>query len=146
MSALDDFKKLMKQANEGNFEIEPEPIVEEISAIEQLKALLIEAAPKYVPKEVIEESVEAEIKQLSEKDIVQMTADLLSKSNSSNNIPAAPQDIEAQRWNDPLRNTNFVTQEQMNDHYKLLIQRIQTQLSTVGGGGEVNFRKLDDVN
>ena len=146
MSALDDFKKLMKQANEGNFEIEPEPIVEEISAIEQLKALLIEAAPKYVPKEVIEESVEAEIKQLPEKDIVQMTADLLSKSNSSNNIPAAPQDIEAQRWNDPLRNTNFVTQEQMNDHYKLLIQRIQTQLSTVGGGGEVNFRKLDDVN
>ena len=146
MSALDDFKKLMKQANEGNFEIEPEPIVEEISAIEQLKALLIEAAPKYIPKEVIEESVEAEIKQLSEKDIVQMTADLLNKSNSSNNIPAAPQDIEAQRWNDPLRNTDFVTQKQMTDHYTLFLSRIQQQMSTVGGSGEVNFRYLDDVN
>lgn len=34
----------------------------------------------------------------------------------------------------------------MNDHYGLFLQRIQQQLSTVGGGGEVNFRYLDDVS
>ena len=72
MSAIEEFKKLMKQANEGNFEIEPEPIVEQIeesaeqskmSALDELKNLLREAAPHYIPKEVVEESVEAEIKQ-----------------------------------------------------------------------------------
>ena len=40
----------------------------------------------------------------------------------------------------------YATQKQMNDHYNLLLSRIQTQLSSLGGGGEVNFRYLDDVN
>lgn len=36
---------------------------------------------------------------------------LLNTSNDSNNIPAAPSNIEAQRWNDPLRplDQKFVT-------------------------------------
>jgi len=152
MSALDDLKKMLKQAQTGNFEVEPEieeiqeEAIPELSPLEQLKDLLREAAPKYVPKEIIEESIKAEIETLSEKDIVQMTADLLGKSNKANNIPAAPQDIESQRWNDPLRNTDFVTQKQMNDHYNLFLQRIQQQMSTMGGSGEVKFRYLDDVN
>jgi hypothetical protein len=66
--------------------------------------------------------------------------------NSNNdNIPAASSNIEAQRWNDPLKNTDFVTKKEMNDHYGLFLQRIQQQMSTMGGGGEVNLRGLDDV-
>ena len=105
---------------------------QKMSALDELKNLLREAAPHYIPKEVVEESVEAEIKQLSEKDSVQMTADLLNKSNSSNNIPAAPQDIESQRWNDPLTKQvtgGFVTKKEMNDSYGLFLQRIQQQMS-----------------
>ena len=34
----------------------------------------------------------------------------------------------------------------MNDHYGLFLQRIQQQMSTLSGGGEVKFRYLDDVN
>ena len=147
MSALDDLKKMLKQAQEGNFEVEPEieeiqeEVVPEVSPLEQLKNLLREAAPKYVPKEVLEEKLEEEVKNLSEKDIIQMTADLLGKKK-----PLSEADnIEAERWNDPLKQ-DFVTQKQMNDHYNLLLTRIQTQLSSLGGGGEVNFRYLDDVN
>ena len=149
MSAIEEFKKLMKQANEGNFKIEPEPeiqqiqeeVIPEVSALEQLKALLREAAPKYVPKEVFEEKLEEEVKNLSQRDIIQMTADLLGKKN-----PLSEADnIEAQRWNDPLKQ-DFVTQKEMTDHYNLLLTRVQTQLSSLGGGGEVNFRYLDDVN
>ena len=152
MSALDDLKKMLKQAQEGNFEVEPEieqiqeEVIPELSPLEQLKDLLREAAPKYVPKEIIEESIKTEIETLSEKDIVQMTADLLGKSNRANNIPAAPQDIESQRWNDPLRDTNFVTQKQMSEHYSLFLQRIQQQMSTMGGSGEVKLRYLDDID
>ena len=153
MSAIDELKQLIKQAQDGNFEITPadtiveeiqEEILPKISPLEELKNLLREAAPHYIPKEIVEESIKAEIETLSEKDIVQMTADLIGKSAKPK--PDLSEDIESQRFNDPLRNTNFVTQKQMNDHYSLLLNRIQTQMSTIGGGGEVNLRMLDDVN
>ena len=48
---------------------------------------------------------------------------------------------------DPLTplNQNFVTLDQLQDHYRLFINRIQQQLSTVGGGGETQLKYLDDV-
>jgi len=48
---------------------------------------------------------------------------------------------------DPLTplNKNFVTLDQLQNHYRLFINRIQQQLSTLGGGGETKFRYLDDV-
>ena len=48
---------------------------------------------------------------------------------------------------DPLTplNQNFVTLDQLQQHYKLFINRIQQQLSTLGGGGETRLRYLDDV-
>ena len=71
MTAIEELKKLMKQAQEGNFEIQLEPIVEKIeesieqpkiSPLEELKNLLREAAPHYIPKEIIEENLEAEVR------------------------------------------------------------------------------------
>ena len=48
---------------------------------------------------------------------------------------------------DPLTPTDgkFVTFSQLNDHYNLFINRIQQQLSTLGGGGEVRLQYLDDI-
>lgn len=55
--------------------------------------------------------------------------------------------IEQNRWNDPLKQEpKFVTFKDMNDHYGLFLQRIQQQMSTMGGGGEVKFARLDDIN
>lgn len=39
-----------------------------------------------------------------------------------------------------------MTFKEMNDHYGLFLQRIQKQMSTISGGGEVNLRNLDDVD
>ena len=49
---------------------------------------------------------------------------------------------------DPLTplNQNFVTTEDLQKHYKTFIQRVQQQLSTIGGGGETHFLQLDDFN
>jgi hypothetical protein len=46
---------------------------------------------------------------------------------------------------DPLTplDQNFVTQEELNRHYKLFLNRIQQQLSTLGGGGETNLTYMD---
>jgi hypothetical protein len=48
---------------------------------------------------------------------------------------------------DPLTplDQNFVTVKQLNDHYQLFINRIQQQMATIGGGGETQFKFLDDV-
>ena len=48
---------------------------------------------------------------------------------------------------DPLTplNQNFVTLDQLQEHYRLFINRIQQQLSTLGGGGETRLKYLDDI-
>ncbi len=48
---------------------------------------------------------------------------------------------------DPLTplNQNFATLDDLQNHYKLFLNRIQQQLSTLGGGGETQIRYLDDV-
>ena len=48
---------------------------------------------------------------------------------------------------DPLTplDQNFVTIQQLNEHYQLFINRIQKQMATIGGGGETQFKFLDDV-
>ena len=49
---------------------------------------------------------------------------------------------------DPLTplDQNFVTLDQLKDHYRLFINRIQQQLSTLGGGGETRLEFLDDID
>jgi hypothetical protein len=74
--------------------------------------------------------------------------ELVSISTDADNRPASPENIEQQRWNDPLRplDQNFVTFKQMNDHYSLFLNRIQQQMASIGGGGEVRLARLDDVD
>lgn len=51
------------------------------------------------------------------------------------------------KTSDPLTplNQNFVTVEDLNKHYTLFINRVQEQLSTIGGGGEYRLKYLDDI-
>ena len=46
----------------------------------------------------------------------------------------------------PDENKNFATLEDLSNHYRLFINRIQQQLATLGGGGETRFAYLDDVD
>ena len=48
---------------------------------------------------------------------------------------------------DPLTplNQNFATLDDLQKHYRLFLNRIQQQLSTLGGGGETQLRYLDDI-
>jgi len=40
---------------------------------------------------------------------------------------------------------DFVTFKDLQEHYRLFINRIQQQLSSLGGGGETQLKYLDDV-
>ena len=48
---------------------------------------------------------------------------------------------------DPLTplDKNFVTLDQLQQHYRLFLNRIQQQMSTIGGGGETRLKYLDDI-
>lgn len=103
---------------------------------EELKKSKVEA------QKIIQEDVQKPIEHVKEN-----TADLVA-NYLSKKIEIKEQDnIEQNRWNDPLKVTDakFVTFKDMNDHYGLFLQRIQQQMSSIGGGGEVKFRGLDDV-
>ena len=98
-------------------------------------------------EEVIEEPIveEQEVEEISEEELekeieeVKEDASLIEKSlgmlavTDNNEDPLTPLDKK------------FATFEEFQNHYVLLIQRIQQQLSTLGGGGEVNLKYLDDV-
>ena len=49
---------------------------------------------------------------------------------------------------DPLTplDKNFATLDDLQNHYRLFINRIQQQLASIGGGGETRFEFLDDVD
>ena len=54
----------------------------------------------------------------------------------------------SEKNSDPLTPTNqkFVTLEQLQEHYRLFINRVQQQLASIGGGGETRLEFLDDVD
>ena len=49
---------------------------------------------------------------------------------------------------DPLTplNQDFVTLDQLQKHYKIFVERVQYQLSSIGGGGAGFIKDLDDVD
>ena len=56
--------------------------------------------------------------------------------------------ISKEEKNNLVENQNFATYndlQSLQNNYKLFVNRVQQQLSSLGGGGEVNLKYLDDV-
>lgn len=87
-------------------------------------------------EEEVEEVEEQIVEHNQELDIIEKSLGILSE----------PSDIKQK--NDPLTplDQKFATLDDLQNHYKLFLSRIQQQLSTLGGGGETRFEFLDDVD
>lgn len=83
--------------------------------IDYIKETYSQIEPEVVVKEVIKEGL------------------LNEPSSTDNKDPLTPLD------------QNFVTFDQLQQHYRLFLNRIQQQLSTLGGGGETRLKYLDDI-
>lgn len=71
-------------------------------------------------------------KKAKKPDLIEQSLGLLAEPPSiKNDDPLTPLD------------KNFVTQEELQNHYRLFLSRIQQQLSTIGGGGEVNLAFME---
>ena len=104
-------------------------------------------------KDVIEKlqinSIEEKNKSLSEKVVYieKIVTEFNEKAILKEDNPTLPGDASTKNSADPLTplDQNFVTIDQLQQHYKLFINRIQQQIATIGGGGAGFIKDLDDV-
>ena len=61
--------------------------------------------------------------------------------------PTLPGDPSTNNSDDPLTplDQKFVTLDQLQDHYRTFINRVQQQIASIGGGGETRLQYLDDI-
>jgi hypothetical protein len=90
------------------------------------------------------------------KEIVSVKVDINELYKIVRNIKSSQKDLKEGLLNEPpnIKNLdpltpldkNFATLDDLQNHYRLFINRIQQQLSTLGGGGETRLEFLDDVD
>ena len=109
--------------------------------VEMVNEEMAKAKPKAAPEIIIEE-VQQQV-----TEIVESTPTVIEESGPAALAARLTRKVVDKQPKDPLTplDQKFVTLKDMNDHYSLFLQRIQQQLSSLGGGGEVKFARLDDV-
>ena len=152
---LSDFFNLIAEANKKKKKLKEEEdkfISELIGANDIVENILHELTGKEYEKEQQElvdniiEEVEEEVKDIN--DVVRNIISSEPQEDTRKYIREGLLNIPSNEKNsDPLTplDQKFATLDDLQKHYKLFINRIQQQLSTVGGGGETRLRYLDDV-
>jgi hypothetical protein len=105
-------------------------------SFEKLFIEQLQPKKKKIIQKKIQESQIVEVVEVKKDTLIEKSLGLL----------AEPSEVKQQT--DPLAplNQNFATLEDLQNHYKLFLSRIQQQLSTLGGGGETRLEFLDDVD
>ena len=93
-------------------------------------------------EDVIEESLE-EVLEVIEDYKEEPKDQLIEKSLG---LLAEPSNTKVQQDSLTPLDQKFATLEDLDKHYKTFLNRIQQQLSTLGGGGETRLEFLDDVD
>jgi hypothetical protein len=134
MSDLSDFFKLIsEEKRKKNKELEN--LISDSFDDLFLKPLEETVSPPKIKlkkeKNVKEEILNEEIS-FREPTLIQKSLGLLAEPIKTNNL-------------DPLTplNQKFATFDDLQRHYKIFIDRVQQQLSTLGGGGETNLTYMD---
>lgn len=133
MEELSELFKIVAEENKKK-KLEMESLVGdsfEKLFVEQLQPKKKKSIPKKIQEPQIVEVVEAKKDTLIEKSL---------------GLLAEPSNVKQQ--SDPLTplDQNFATLDDLQSHYRLFLNRIQQQLSTVGGGGETRLEFLDDID
>lgn len=119
-------ESLIKVQNESLDKIQ----IDVREAIEKLKVNELEEKNASLARKV--DYIQEVLEKFSEKEV--LTESITEPPTTNNSDPLTPTD------------QNFVTFDQLQGHYRLFLNRIQQQLSTLGGGGEVRLEFLDDVD
>ena len=119
--------------NESHIKVQNESLdkiqVDVREAIEKLKIDELEEKNSSLARKV--NYIEEVLEKFSEKEILTESITEPPATNNSDSLTPTDQ--------------NFVTFDQLQNHYRLFVNRIQQQLSTLGGGGETRLKYLDDI-
>jgi len=116
---------------------------EVIGTLSKLMSQLSENKPE-IPRdeildaEIVGEQVVVSTEQVASKNLVEIVEANLGLIGGTTTT----------KTSDPLTplDQKFVTFDDLQNHYKTYIARIQQQMSTMGGGGETKLRYLDDID
>ena len=92
-------------------------------------------------------SLRQELRELSRiADLIKIEQKDLKENYLLNEPPETPENIGSGK--DPLTplDQKFATLDDLSNHYRLFINRVTTQLATMGGGGAGFIKDLDDVS
>ena len=139
----ENIEKKVEDFNQKNIEVQNITTSSLKEYFDEIKKSIDELPEvKYYDRQIIE--LRKEVKEIeSLKTIVEELKTKQSLLNE-NVIDAPPNEGNS----DPLTplDQNFVTLDELQDHYRLFVNRIQQQLSSLGGGGEVRVLRMDDVD
>jgi hypothetical protein len=129
-SLFEEFANLKKETKKKK--------IQEQQTVKAFEKWLYSDTPKeqeQIIENVIEESFDEVLEVLEDN-----KEELIEKSLG---LLAEPSNVKQQ--NDPLTplDQKFATLDDLQNHYKLFLSRIQQQLSTLGGGGETNLAYMD---
>ena len=155
---INDLKNELYEVLEERIEETKETIQvffrDEVKELKNLRASVV-VVEKYIKDNAsdiiaLREEVFQEIKKLDnevDQIVIQEKLDEIEKGyqNLSEGLLNEPPSTDN---SDPLTplDQNFVTLDQLQAHYKLFVNRVQQQLATFGGGGEVRLEFLDDID
>ena len=147
VSGLDDKLKESQKSltkTQGNLEVVEKYIQNHHNDIELLKEEVYEEIDR-LPVGNIQENIERLEKKIDyiRETYSKVEPEVIVKEVIKEGFAEPP----STKNEDPLTplDKNFVTLDQLQQHYRLFINRIQQQLSTLGGGGETRLKYLDDV-
>jgi hypothetical protein len=133
-STISSGKKLIKEQKESLVGDSFENLFWSKLTEDKVKKTSSKKAKKQIIPPIIQEELIKEEVIIEKKEKINFTQPNYTEPPSSKN-------------KDPLTplNQEFLTVKDFNQHYRLFLNRIQQQLSTLGGGGETRLRYLDDV-
>jgi len=157
----DDDRKLKKQIN-GEYNSLKQNLEEQLKKVNQESVQTDELLLKYFAELKEQVSTFPEVKYYDDeivdvrKEIVSVKVDINELYKIVRNIKSSQKDLKEGLLNEPpdIKNSdpltpldkNFATLDDLQNHYRLFINRIQQQLSTLGGGGETRLEFLDDID
>lgn len=114
--------------------------------IEKIKDEVVSAVRKLNFEDIEEKNYELSKKVAYLEEIFEKFNEnnILTENSINENLLVEP---PSEKNKDPVTplDQNYVTLDQLQNHYRLFINRIQQQLATIGGGGETRLRYLDDI-
>jgi len=121
-----------------------------INSLSEEYNLQIKKFNKNITEEVLTEvqdvltgNLEENIKRLEDK--IEIIKEAYEQNILNEGLLNEPPETDNEDPLTPL-DQNFVTQDDLKQHYTTFLNRIQQQLSTLGGGGAVRIQDMDDVD